>query len=70
MKKHYDFSKGEKGKFYVPEEEIKLPIYLDSKIQKYFYNLANEKKIEMSNLINNLLNRDMELINMLNTKSQ
>ena len=44
MKKSYDFSKGIKGKFYIPENEIQLPIYLDSSNQKYFLNLAKEKK--------------------------
>ncbi len=29
MKEEYDFSKAEKGKFYVPLEEIQMPIYLD-----------------------------------------
>jgi hypothetical protein len=29
MKKEYDFSKGERGKFYRPDVELSIPIYLD-----------------------------------------
>ena len=68
MKKHYDFSKGEKGKFYVPENEIELPVYLDEKNGKYYSDLATEKNIAMSKLINNILSRDKELIKILATK--
>ncbi len=29
MKEEYDFSNAEQGKFYVPVEDVQLPIYLD-----------------------------------------
>lgn len=29
MKKEYDFSKGERGKFYRPDVELYLPIYIE-----------------------------------------
>jgi hypothetical protein len=62
MKKTYDFSKGVKGKFYVPENEIELPVYLDKKNQEFYLNLAKEKKIAMSKLINEFLSKDREII--------
>jgi len=34
MKEEYDFSNAEQGKFYVPVEDIQLPIYLDKDIIK------------------------------------
>lgn len=61
MKKHYDFSKGEKGKFYIPEEEIELPVYLNTTNQKYYLNLATNKKIAMSKLVNSILTKDKEI---------
>lgn len=61
MKKQYDFSKGEKGKFYVPENEIELPVYLNVNNGKYYSELATEKKIAMSKLINNILSKEKEL---------
>ena len=63
MKKHYDFSKGEKGKFYVTEAEIELPVYLDANNQEYYLKLASEKKITFSKLINNLLKKEKEIVN-------
>jgi hypothetical protein len=68
MKKQYDFSKGEKGKFYIPENEIDLPVYLNENNRKYYSELATEKKIGMSKLINNILSRDKDLINILVSK--
>lgn len=62
MKKTYDFSKGVKGKFYVPENEIELPVYLDKKNQEFYLNLAKEKKIAMSQLVNEFLSKDREII--------
>lgn len=29
MKKEYDFSKGERGKFFHPDGELNIPVYLD-----------------------------------------
>ena len=34
MKKEYDFSKGERGKFYRPETELNIPIYLEPDVAK------------------------------------
>ena len=36
MKKEYDFSKAEQGKFYRPIEELEIPIYLDKEIKTFF----------------------------------
>lgn len=32
MKEEYDFSNAEQGKFYVPLDELQVPIYLDKDI--------------------------------------
>ena len=65
MKKHYDFSKGEKGKFYVPEDEMELPIYLNQSNQKYYLDLAISKNTTMSKLINSILSKDKEILNLI-----
>lgn len=36
MKKEYDFSKGERGKFYRPDIQLNLPVYLESDLLEYF----------------------------------
>lgn len=65
MKAHYDFSKGEKGKFYFPEEEIDIPIYLNDSTKKYFVDLARNNNITLSKLINKILIKDKDLVEML-----
>ena len=35
MKPEYDFRKGERGKFYRPNAELRLPIYLNADVQAY-----------------------------------
>ncbi len=35
MKPEHDFSKGERGKFFRPNAELRLPIYLDADIEAY-----------------------------------
>ncbi len=62
MKKSYDFSKGVKKKFYIPEKEIEVPVYLDKSNQEYFTKLAREKKTVTSKIVNQLLKKDRELI--------
>jgi len=33
MKPDYDFSKGERGKYFRPNSELRLPIYLNADVQ-------------------------------------
>jgi hypothetical protein len=40
MKPEYDFTNGERGKFFRPDADMSLPIYLDSDVQSY---LAHEQ---------------------------
>ena len=40
MKKEYDFSKGERGKFYRPDAELSIPIYLEPDVAKVFRSSA------------------------------
>jgi hypothetical protein len=36
MKKEYDFSKGERGKFFRPDAKLNLPVYLEPDLRNYF----------------------------------
>ena len=62
MKTHYDFSKGERGKFYRPNAVFRLPVYLDENVQNYLAAKAEAKDIELSDLVNDLLRREIEII--------
>jgi hypothetical protein len=62
MKKEYDFSKAEKGKFYTPKENIEIPIYLDPKIQEFYTENAKRRDIPLGKLVNNLLKKEMDIL--------
>lgn len=62
MKKEYDFSKGERGKFFREGAKLNLPVYLESDIRSYLQERAEAKGVEVSRLVNDLLKREIELI--------
>lgn len=62
MKKEYDFSKGERGKFYHPDTELNIPVYLEPEIAEYLRKVAGEKDIDIETLVNDWLKRDIGLI--------
>lgn len=62
MKRRYAFSKGVRGKFYNPDAVFRLPIYLDKKVEIYLAAKAAAKGIEISDLVNDLLNKEIEII--------
>jgi len=62
MKREYDFSKGERGKFYRPDVRFNMPVYLDQEVLAYLSEKATSKGIEVSQLINEILRRDIDLI--------
>jgi post-segregation antitoxin (ccd killing protein) len=62
MKKEYDFSKGERGKFFREGAGLNLPVYLDEEVGDYLQERAQAKGLEVSRLVNDLLKREIELI--------
>lgn len=62
MKKEYDFSKGVRGKFSNPDGDYNLPIYLEPEIAEFVQNLSIKKDIDRSQVVNRLLRKDMEII--------
>jgi len=62
MKKEYDFSKAEQGKFYRPITELEIPIYLNKEVKTFFIKRASEKKLEFSKVINVILKKEMDLL--------
>ncbi len=62
MKKEYDFSKGERGKFYDPDAELCLPIYLEPDIADSMRKLAGEKDTDIEKLVNDWLRKNIDLI--------
>ncbi|MGH8040454.1 MAG: hypothetical protein ACREPN_00225 [Rudaea sp.] len=57
-----DFSNAQRGKFYHPDARLHLPVYLDDPVQTRLAELAQAKGVELSALVNDLLRKDIELI--------
>ncbi|MCI0514232.1 hypothetical protein L0128_13530 [candidate division KSB1 bacterium] len=62
MKKEYDFSKGERGKFYQPEVQLNLPVYLEPDIAEFIQRFSKEKNVDTQTLVNQWLRKEVELI--------
>jgi len=62
MKQNYDFSKGVRGQFNNPNAVFKLPVYLDEQVQGYLSAKAEAKNMDLSDLVNDLLRREIEII--------
>lgn len=62
MKAEYDFSNAERGKFYRKNAVHELPVYLDADVRAYLVECAKAKGIDVSELVNELLKRDIALI--------
>jgi len=60
MRKEYDFSKGERGKFYRPKSELNIPVYLDKETFDFVQKIASEKGITSSSVVNQLLRNNMK----------
>jgi hypothetical protein len=57
-----DFSEGTRGKFFRPGAAMNLPVYLDAKIHAYLAARARARGIDVEQLVNELLKKDIELI--------
>ncbi|MFT3789478.1 MAG: hypothetical protein QM741_00040 [Rudaea sp.] len=62
MPEEIDFAKATRGKFYRPGTKLQLPVYLDDPVQTRLTALANAKGVDLSALVNDLLRKDIELI--------
>ena len=59
MKKEYDFSKAERGKFYRPGVELSLPVYLEPDVAKVVRQRARETDASIGAVVNEWLRRDI-----------
>jgi hypothetical protein len=63
MKKEYDFTDAEQGKFYRPIEELDIPIYLEKEVQDFLMKYVGKGKdsSSLSELVNSLVKKDIEI---------
>jgi len=62
MREEYDFSKGERGKFYKPGTKVNLPVYLEADVMNYFEAKVKAKGVALNVMVNDLLKKDIALI--------
>jgi hypothetical protein len=61
MRKEYDFSEGERGKFYRPDMKLNIPVYLDEEVSAFVDKIASKKGIDRSSAVNELLRGDIKI---------
>lgn len=62
MKDEYDFSKAQRGKFYRPNLRLIPPLRLEPEVLDFLATRAQERGVTVNQLVNQLLKKDMELI--------
>ena len=62
MREEYDFTKGKRGKFYNANATMNLPVYLDADVLDYFSAQPKIKGVELNQMVNELLKKDIALI--------
>jgi hypothetical protein len=62
MKDEYDFSKAERGKFFRRDLQLIPPIHLDPEVLSYLAARAEARGTSLNDLVNELLKKDIELI--------
>ena len=62
MKREYDSSKAVRGKFYRKGAGLRLPIYLDAKLQEQVERLAEKNGRDVSEMVNQFVRKEIEII--------
>ena len=62
MRREYDFSKAVRGKFYRKGAELRLPIYLEPKLQRKLERIARTKGKDVSEMVNQWLQKDVKFL--------
>ena len=59
MKKEYDFSKGQRGKFYRPGAELNIPVYLEPDVAKAVRERARKGGATIGAVVNGWLRKSI-----------
>jgi hypothetical protein len=62
MKDEYDFSNAERGRFYRKDAVLVPPVHLDPEVLTFLSARAQARGIPLNELVNELLKKDIELI--------
>ena len=70
MRKEYDFSKGERGKFFRNDMKLNLPVYLDDDVLEFVEKIAERKNIDIQTVVNKLLKIEIKNKNIKKNKTR
>jgi hypothetical protein len=62
MKKEYDFSKAERGRFYRRDAVFNLPVYLDKENRAFVEKVAQSRHSDVSAVVNDLIRSQKKTI--------
>ena len=62
MKAEYDFSKGERGKFYHPDAEFSFPVYLEPDVDDFMNKFAAGRAVSVQELVSEWLRVNIKLV--------
>ena len=62
MKEEYDFSGGERGKFYHADADLEIPIYLDPDVAVFVQKVAAKKGVDVETIVNDWIRKDMTFL--------
>lgn len=65
MKKEYNFSKGEREKFFKENLIINYPVYLEPNNLKFIQAIADKKKSDIGKVVNDLIKNNIRLAKVL-----
>ncbi len=65
MKQEYDFSDGQRGKFFKENLKINLPVYLEETNLLFVEKIAKEKKLDISVIVNLLIKENIKIAKVL-----
>ncbi len=61
MMREYDFSKGERGKFYRKDATFILPVYLEADVSDFMSQLAEAEGVSLQEMVNKWLRASIQL---------
>jgi hypothetical protein len=66
MKRQYDFSKGVRGRFYRRGARLRVPVYLEPRVEAFLSKLAEQKRTDVTTIVNDWIRREIDLIKSVN----
>ncbi len=70
MRAEYDFSKGERGRFYRDDAEFSFPVYLEPDVSDFMNQLADEQEVDIQELVNEWLRVNIKIIQSMEARGE